>query len=483
MSEGRPPTDAAETVAPSDDTKLAADVIADLRAAADRVADAEAAIDEAGDGAVEAAADAHRQATRLLDAYADSATGTGDFKAYLQFQGQFLDLVDGLPDDIVGADGFERASDRLDKRRLSEADFAFAREAIEPAGEAVAMLEEREAAHEASRAARHAAKRRLAALREEAAELRAIQRLGEADLTTSLDPLAAPIEAYNDAVRAAFDRFRTDRSARELFSLLEAGADRPLVDVDRPPRDLADYVETTPAGTEPLSTLETYAEYSPSKLDHYVEDPGALRTHVAVHQTYLDRLGPEPFLVAWPPAPAATLRARLDELAPLCRRLDTAFEDALDVEAATDDSTALADVPSDVLAVDSTLVDRQNESGETEPTAVSPGEPADAPPSESATVVSDESAAVAPDESAADPSAASSSAGLSNHIEIARRTLWRLTRTDAYDRLRAVAVADAELTDEQFDRLARGEIASDLAAAEDAIEAIEAALDSTALED
>ena len=469
MTDGRSPADAAETDTNATESDAvdpveltagspAADTVADLAAAADRVAESEAAVDDVGESAIEAAADAHRQATRLLDSYADSATGTGDFEAYLTFQNRFLALVESLPEETRGIEGFRRASDRLDKRRLSEADFEFAREAIEPAGEAVAMLEEREAAAEAYRRVRHAATARLDELREEAAELREIRRLGEADLTTPLEPLSAPIEAYNDAVRTAFDRFRTDRSARELFSLLEAGADRPLVDVDRPPRELADYIETAPAGTEPLATLQTYADYSPSKLEHYVEDPGALRTNVAVHQTYLDRLAPEPFLVAWPPAEAATLRARLAELAPLCRRLDTAFESD---DAVSGEPTAADPADGDTPGVAAVAAERD---------AVDP-----------AVVDGDDAGATgnAADEDAASPA----SAGLTNRIEIARRTLWRLTRSDAYERLRAVAVADAELTDEEFERLAAGEIAADLAAVETGIEALEAALDVYALED
>jgi hypothetical protein len=174
-----------------------------------------------------------------------------------------------------------------------------------------------------------------------------------------------------------------------------------LVGADRPPRDLIEYIRSAPAGEEPLSTLREYADYSPSKLDHYVEDPGALRTHVAVHQTYLNRLGPEPMLVDWPPAEAGVLGARLRELAPLVRRFDAAI-----------DREGAADVEGD---------------GES--------------------------------------------------IEYHRRRLARLTRTDDYDRLRQVAVAESELDDEEFDMLAAGRVDEELAAVEDGLDAIETALD------
>ena len=383
----------------------AADVVTELATAYRRVQDVESEIESVGEANVEAAADAYRNATRLLDNYEDSATGTGDFKAYLQFQNEFIALAEGLADEALAAEAVQRASDRMDKRRLNESDFEFAREQIEAAGEAVDLLERREDAHGEYRQARHDAKARRNELEGEADRLRHVRDLGGVDLETPLDPLREPVEAYNAAVREAFDEFRRTESARELFDVVAAAADRPLVGADRPPRDLAEYIQSAPAGHEPLSTLREYADYSPSKLEHYVDDPGALRTHVSVHQTYLNRLSPEPFLIAWPPAEAGILRARLQELAPLVRRLD----------AATDSE---------------------------------------------------------PSDSDAD----------SESIEYHRRQLARLTRTDDYDRRRQVAVAESELSDEEFDMLAAGRVGEELTAVEDGIAAIDTALETYAVE-
>ncbi|TQQ80750.1 DUF7118 family protein [Halonotius roseus] len=392
-------------------------VAEELRAAADRVAAAEAAIADHGEDSVEAAADAYRNATRLLDNYEDSATGTGDFGAYLQFQTEILTLVDSLPDDTFAADAFQRVSDRLDKRRLNEADFEFAREQIETAGEAVELLEEREAAIDAYRTARGDAEKRLSELREEADRLRDLQRLADVDLEVSTEPLRERVDEYNTAVRTAFEQFRDTRPARELFELLGDAADRPLVGVDRPPRDLVEYIDTKPVGAEPLAELVEYADYSPSKLEHYVDDPGALRTSVAVHQTYLDRLDAEAFCVGWPPAEAATLRTRLDELAPFVRRLESVFADDDSGGDAVDDSDDLDDAD------------------DTTP-----------------------------------------------NIEAARRRLARFTRRDEYERLREVAVAEHELDDDEYDRVASGAVDDDLAAVTDAISKIDAALDETAID-
>ncbi len=333
-------------------------------------------------------------------------------------------------------------SDRLDKRRLNESDFEFAREEIDAAAEAVSLLEERDDARAAYREARSDAKTRLDDRRDEADRLRDLKQLADVDFDVSLDPLQDRIEAYNTAVRTAFERFRTERSARTLFDLLTDAADRPLVGVDRPPQDLVEYVHSKSAGTEPLSDIVEYADYSPSKLEHYVDDPGALRTSVAVHQTYLDRLDAEPFCVDWPPAEAATLRARLDELAPLTRRLDSVFAD----------DTAASDVDTDSEAE----ADDTADAAETVNTA-----------------------------DAADIAAAGESTTTENdpnRIEIARRDLARFTRQEAYDRLREIAVATATLSDDEFERVASGAVEDDLAAVTDAIDTIETALAETDIE-
>ena len=135
-------------------------VVDELKEAFESIQAIEAEIDEIGEQNVEAAADGYRNATRLLDTYEDSAVGTGDFGSYLKFQSQFIDLISQIPETAMAAEGFQRASDRMDKRRLNESDFEYAREAIEPASDAVALLERRESAAEARRGAIHDVKSR-----------------------------------------------------------------------------------------------------------------------------------------------------------------------------------------------------------------------------------------------------------------------------------------------------------------------------------
>ncbi|WP_435063356.1 DUF7118 family protein [Halobaculum sp. EA56] len=288
-----------------------------LRAARERREAAEAVVAEHGEESLRTVREAVREADRLLDRYEDSATGTGDFQAYVEFQGEFAALVDGLDEDLPGHDAFERANEAVDGRRLSESDFERAREALAPARDLAGRLAEREEATAALREAERDAGRRVDALAERIEELERLVSLGEADLDAPTERLREPIRAYNDAVRDAFDEFRREASAREFLGFVAEAAETPFVDYAAPPSDLREYLDSTPAGREPVPDLLEYAEYSASKLDHYVDDPGTFRARVRPHRTYLERLSADPLTVDWPPPAAETLRFQRRELVSL----------------------------------------------------------------------------------------------------------------------------------------------------------------------
>lgn len=294
------------------------DAVTELAARLERLraerAQARERVTDRGEAAVAAAADAYREATRLLDRYRESATGTGDFQAYVEFQERFAGLVEGLDDDLPAREAFETAAETVDRRRLRDRDFETAREELEPAADLRGLLERRDEAEERFRRVRHEARERLDAVDDRIETLERLARLGEADLDAPVDRLREPIRDYDETVRAAFDRYRAEASARALFDLLETTERYPLVTFRAPPRELREYVASAPAGAEPVDSLLEYAGYSASKLDHYVDDPGALRARVATHRTYLERLDGEPLTVGWPPPPAAELRHRCREL-------------------------------------------------------------------------------------------------------------------------------------------------------------------------
>jgi len=298
----------------------AGEAAARLRERYDELRRIESRIDGYGRDRVEAAADAYRNAHRVLDRYEEGAVGSGDFESYVRFRGEFGDAVD-VDDDMPAAEAFSAADEAVDKRRLYEEDIAAAREALEPAGEFVELLEAYDDGVDDYRAARKAARDARKRLESRLDELREVAGMAGADLDADVDRLREPMEAYDEAVRAAFREFFKSASARDVFGFLDRADGTPFVDVDVPPTDLSEYVESHAAGEEPPATLLEYADYSNSKLEHYVDDPGALRTAVAVHRTYLERLDGEPLTLDWPPAGGDELAYEIDELIPLVSRV------------------------------------------------------------------------------------------------------------------------------------------------------------------
>jgi hypothetical protein len=344
---------------------------------------------EHGQERLETVAAAHSEATGLLERYESRATGTGDFAAFVEFQDAFARLVEGLDDDLPAREAFEEAKDVLDQRRLSVDDFERAREALGPATDLVERLRERDRAEERLRDARHEGRERLREIEERIERLERVRRLGEADLGAPVERLRDPVASYNERIREAWETFRREESAREVFRVVEATSAYPLVAFRQPPAALREYVDTHAAGEESIPTLLEYADYTGSKLSHYVDDAGALKTRVATHRTYLERLDADPLTVSWPPPPADRLRYRAGELVSVVGRF----------------------APEDAVA--------------------------------------------------------------------AARTVRRLPDDTEYGRLREAALARAELSADQRERLERGAVEADLTAAREALERLRATLDET----
>lgn len=294
-----------------------------LEAARERFAQARREIEDHGGAAVVDAAEAYRDTTDLLDAYVDRATGTGreNFQAYLELEGKFDSLVDGLSDDLKGREAFEDALDVLDKRRLSESDFERAHEVLAPARQYAELLEERDAAREELVEARKTAGRRVREIDDAIDERERLLELATADLGAPVERLREPIERYDEAIRTAFREYRLEASAREVFSLLERSRWYPFVGYERPPDDLKQFVFERPAGEYTIPELLEYAGYSRSKLDHYVEDADELKRTVATQQTYLEGIDGEPLTIGWPPGPAGVLRCQSREYQPFVARV------------------------------------------------------------------------------------------------------------------------------------------------------------------
>ena len=314
--------DADDAAGSLDGTPLheAGEAAAELRERYDELARLEARIADLGRERIETTVDAYRQAIRVLKQYEEDAVGTGDFGSYVQFEAAIANAVD-VPDDAPAADAFAAADDAVSKRRLSESDFDAAREALAPASEYVDLLQARDDAEDAYRSARKDARDARDDLETHLEDLRRIAEMADADLDADVSQVRDPLETYNAGIREAFREFTKTASAREVFDFLERADGTPFVDVDVPPTDLREYVDDHAAGEESLSDLLEYADYSNSKLEHYVDDPGALRTAVAVHRTYIERLDGEPFTLSWPPKPGDELAYVVKELIPLAARI------------------------------------------------------------------------------------------------------------------------------------------------------------------
>lgn len=295
------------------------DRLAELEAAHERYLRAETEVEEVGRDHLETIADALTQLDRLLDQYEDRATGTGDFGGYVAFRQQVEGLVEELPEDVPHRDRFETIASTVDKRRLSERDFAAIRETATELRDVAERLEEESTARGMYRDARHNARNRLDTIEERLEAIDQQLALADVDLEAPVEDIRTPITSYNEAVRSAFEAFLMSTPAESVLSLFALTTRYPLVPMEAPPDRLREYLE---ALEEPLTVPELleYASYSRSKLEHYVADPAGLETAVATDRTYLERLSAEPFTIDWPPPPAADLRWRIQELIPVVDR-------------------------------------------------------------------------------------------------------------------------------------------------------------------
>ena len=284
-----------------------------LETAYRRLREARAAVEDIGETRLEALDAAVYEADSLLTQYEESATGTGDFGAYLRFRGDISALVEDLPDDLPERDAFERVDDIVDKRRLSVDDFSAARSALKEARRLRERLNEREAAEDAYRDARRAADRQISELESQIEDLDRTIALGEADFDAPIEILQTPITSYNHAVRDAVRELLATAPAPVVLDLFAMSDRYPLVDMPSPPEALQQYVEQeTPSLT--VHELIEFAGYSRSKLAHYVDDPAAFAAAVATERSYLESIDEEPFTIAWPPPPATHLRWYVREL-------------------------------------------------------------------------------------------------------------------------------------------------------------------------
>jgi hypothetical protein len=302
------------------DGEDAASIRRDLADAHDAYDRACRRVDSIGEDRLHELAGAYDELTDLFDRYESRATGDGDFEVFIEFQGAVASFTEELPEDLRHREIFEDVDDLLQQRRLTEGDFVQARELLAPVREDIDRLDERTDARDRYERARVTVQRKIDDIAADIDDMGRLQRLGEADLDAPVERLREPIEAYNDAVREAFETFKRERNARTVLGFVDDTTQFPLVEYRPVPEDLQAYVERHEAGTEPIRKLLEYADYSQSKLAHYVADAAALKQSIATQQTYLRRLDADPLTVAYPPPPAGELVLRCREIESAVRR-------------------------------------------------------------------------------------------------------------------------------------------------------------------
>ncbi|MCU4717532.1 DUF7118 family protein [Halapricum hydrolyticum] len=283
-------------------------------------------VEEAGEQRLRTLQEYYGELTGLFDRYESRIVSDGegevDMEAFIEYQEELAHFFEHLPEDLPHRADFEAVDDLMHERYLKHSDFEDAREALRPVADLVERLEERGRTRDRLDEARHDLERKRRALDERITEYERLVELGEADLDAPVERLREPIEAYNERVTEAFETFTREASAREVLAFVESTAAFPLVEYRQPPEDLLEYVRTAEAGAESIPQLLEYAEYSVSKLDHYVDNARALKRNVATHRTYLQRLGADPLTIEWAPPTAETLEFQCRELVSVVDRID-----------------------------------------------------------------------------------------------------------------------------------------------------------------
>jgi len=255
----------------SDPVREAGEAAATLRERYDELARIEARIADLGRDRIETAADAYRRAHRVLDQYEEDAVGTGDFGSYVQFRG----------------------SSRGGRRRRRRARGRRVRRCGRCGRQTPALgdrLRRRPRRVGAGWQLRRPARRPRRGPRRLPGRAQGRERPGRRSTPGSTTCARSPGWPTRTSTPTWTGSPRADRvvqrrgprgvrllyksaSARDVFSFLDRADGTPFVDADVPPTDLREYVTDYDAGEEPLPTLLEYADYSNSKLEHYVDDP------------------------------------------------------------------------------------------------------------------------------------------------------------------------------------------------------------------
>ena len=299
------------------------DLVTEIERRAQELDAAQERVDEYGEAELQELADAYEAWMEMLDRFQDQVTGDdGDIQTIVAFQSRIDEVMGEISDDTLRYEIFEECDEYLQQKWFSDSDFEHVYEQLEPVGELVELLENRNEAREAYREARKDLSFRCDELAAELDDLERLAALSDADLDAPTERIREPIESYNDAVTESFREFYREESARTVVTFLEQMGWYPLVEFESPPPEITEYIRNDPPGTEPVPKLLEYSSYSRSKLSHYVDDPERLIRAVDHHRAYFDKLDADALRIDWPPPTADELRWLCQELTSAVDRID-----------------------------------------------------------------------------------------------------------------------------------------------------------------
>jgi chromosome segregation ATPase len=228
-----------------------ADLVTEIERRGEELDAAQQRVEEYGEAELQELADAYGSWAEMLDRFQDQVTGDdGDIQTIVAFQSRIDEVMGEISADTLRYEIFEECDEYLQQKWFSDSDFEHVYDRLEPVGELVKLLEDRNEAREAYRETRKKLSFRYDELAAELDDLERLAALTDADLDAPTERIRDPIESYNDAVAEAFREFYREKSARTVVTFLEQMEWYPLVEFESPPPEITEYIRNYPPGTE-----------------------------------------------------------------------------------------------------------------------------------------------------------------------------------------------------------------------------------------
>lgn len=222
----------------------------------------------------------YHELQRYIDRYREPATGHGDFESYIEFQSVLAEIEEQLDGGVYGERGFRDAIQRFESRTLREKHFRRAENDLQGVRETVEVLERVEEIEDELRSERGRLGKRRKELEREIDDLeRGIREASEAP-DADASRLESLLDSYNEAVEREYESWLSSAAAREVVGHVYRASGMPLIEAEGVDRSTVEALEVSEVGDESVERLLELAEYSDSKLQHYVDDPTRFRSEL-----------------------------------------------------------------------------------------------------------------------------------------------------------------------------------------------------------